>query len=132
MSIEGSRAVLEKYFEGGHDTGQVMADDVIFTLMGTGEESKGWEAIQQMLVNLYSVAFEAIAEITNIIYGDSGASAEFDFIGVHTGDFAGVPATGISVKVPMCVNYDIAEGKIQHAHVYFETPVLLKQSGVQS
>ena len=45
MSINNSRSVLKKYFEGGHDAGQTMAGDVIFTLMGTGEESQGWEEI---------------------------------------------------------------------------------------
>jgi hypothetical protein len=63
MSVETTRAVLEKYLDPGHDVGQVMSGDVVFTLMGTGEEHKGSAAIQQMLIYLYGVAFEARAEL---------------------------------------------------------------------
>ena len=84
-----------------------------------------------MLAYMYSVAFDALAEMRNIIFGEDKASAEFDLVGKHVGEFAGIPATGKDVKVPLCVNYDIEEGKIKRARVYMEMPVLLRQLGVQ-
>ncbi len=129
MSIESTRATMEKYFAGDHDVGDVMADDVVFTIMGTSQEHKGPEAVQQMLDYFYKIAFEARAERKHIIFGESSASAEFDFVGKHIGEFAGVPASGKEVRVPLCVNYDLEGGKIKRARVYFELPVFLQQVG---
>jgi predicted ester cyclase len=52
---------------------------------------------------------------------------EADFVGTHIGEFAGVPATGRTVRVPLCVVYDLEAGTITRARVYLELPVLLRQ-----
>jgi predicted ester cyclase len=52
---------------------------------------------------------------------------EGDFVGKHIGEFAGVPATGKTVRVPLCVVYDLEGGKIMRGRVYFEVPAFLKQ-----
>jgi predicted ester cyclase len=51
------------------------------------------------------------------------------FIGKHIGEFAGIAATGREVRVPICVVYDLADGKIRRGRVYLEMPVLMKQLG---
>jgi predicted ester cyclase len=55
------------------------------------------------------------------------AVLEAEFVGKHIGEFAGMPATGRSVRVPLCVIYDLEAGKIKRARVYMETPVLMRQ-----
>jgi len=51
------------------------------------------------------------------------------FVGKHIGEFAGIPATGRSVRVPLCVVYDLESGRITRARVYLELPVLMRQLG---
>ncbi len=130
LSAESTREVMDKYLK-DHVVGAVLADDVEFTILGTGAVHKGPEAVEGMLHYFYSVAFDARAELKEIIYGETSASAEFDLVGEHVGEFAGIPATGTDLRVPLCVNYDLEGGKIKWARVFMEMPVLLQQLGVE-
>jgi predicted ester cyclase len=46
------------------------------------------------------------------------AAAEFIFEGTHTGEFAGIPATGKKVHVPYTAFYDLHYGKITGLRLY--------------
>ena len=48
-----------------------------------------------------------------------------------SGEFAGIPATGKDVRVPLCVVYDLENDQIKQGRVYFEMPALLQQLGIQ-
>lgn len=105
----------------------MMADDVVFTIMGTGQEHRGPQAVQDMLYYFYHVAFDATATTRVTLVGDSSAMVEGDFVGKHIGEFAGIPATGKKVRVPICVVYDLEQDKIKRGRVYFEMPALVQQ-----
>ena len=130
MSITSTRETLLRYLNSEHGDTSSLAPDVIFTTMATGETCQGPAAVQGMLHYLYHVAFEATVETRVMLFGEDHAMFEGDFVGKHTGDFAGIPATGKDVRVPICVVYDIAHDQITHARVYFEIPALLQQLGV--
>jgi len=66
----------------------------------------------------------------NMVFADQQAVVEGDFVGKHIGEFAGIPATGKNVRVPICVVYDLENDKIKRGRVYFEMPALLQQLGV--
>jgi steroid delta-isomerase-like uncharacterized protein len=82
-----------------------------------------------MLDYFYHVAFEATASLKNMVIGDGKAITEWDFVGKHTGEFAGVPATGKQVNVPLCVAYDLENDRIKQGRIYFEIPAFLAQVG---
>ena len=42
--------------------------------------------------------------------------------GKHIGEFAGIPATGKEIRVPICVSYDLEDDKIQRARIYSRCP----------
>lgn len=130
MSIESTRKVMTRYFDSGHTDISMMTEDVVFTIMATGQEHKTPEGVLQMLTYFYHIAFEATAEMKNAMIADSQAVWEGDFIGKHIGEFAGVPATGKEVSVPLCVVYDLENEKIARGRVYFEIPALMAQLGV--
>ena len=130
MSIETTRDTMTRFFKAEHSDSSMMADDVVFTLMATGEEQHGKDAVMGMMHYLYNVAFDAKAAPKVTVFGENSAVAEFDFIGKHIGDFNGIPATGKDVCVPLAVVYDIENGKIKRGRIYFETPMLLKQLGI--
>lgn len=116
---------LEAYFN-SHDV-QYVAEDGVFISMNTGEKTIGREAVGQMLHYIYHVAFDARAEIKNKIITENKAVLEFDFIGKHIGEFAGVQPTNKQVNVPICVVYDLENGLISQGRVYFLMDVLMKQ-----
>ncbi len=127
MSVERTREVMARYWDSGHRDLSMMAEDVVFTTMATGEEHRGPEAVRRMLDHVYHGAFEATAHIRSRICSERQAVLEADFVGTHIGEFAGIPATGRKVRVPLCVVYDLDADKITRARVYLELPVMLRQ-----
>jgi predicted ester cyclase len=47
-----------------------------------------------------------------LVVGEGAAAGEFVFVGVHTGEFAGIPASGRQVNVTYTVFYDMANSEI--------------------
>jgi steroid delta-isomerase-like uncharacterized protein len=129
MSVDATRAVMDRYLASGHGDLDVMAPDVCFTVMATGQEFRGPEAIAAMLTYFYRQAFDASAVNERLLVGSGRAFGEWDFVGRHVGEFAGVPATGKNVNVPLAVAYDLEDGKVVRGRVYFETPAFLAQVG---
>jgi steroid delta-isomerase-like uncharacterized protein len=129
MSVERTQEVMNRYWDSDHRDVSMMADDVVFTHMATGDEHRGPDAVLRMLDYLYRQAFHAKAEITTRLCTENQAMIEGTFVGTHTGEFAAIPATGRDVRVPLCVVYDLESDRIKRARVYFELPVLWRQLG---
>ena len=129
MTAERTRAMIDRYVMSGHTDLGMMDDDVVFTTMATGEEHIGREAVGQMLHHMYHVAFDALAVTRTLVADESHAVLEAVFVGRHIGEFAGVPATGREIRVPLCVMYDIRNDVVFRARVYFEVPAFLAQVG---
>jgi steroid delta-isomerase-like uncharacterized protein len=121
---------MERYFASEHSDVSMMAEDVVFTVMATGQEYRGREGVAGMLHYFYHIAFDATATSRVKLFGENNAVVEGDFVGKHTGEFAGIPATGKDVQVPLCVVYDLEAGLIKRGRVYFEMPALMQQLGV--
>lgn len=130
MSVASTREVMMRYFGSEHSDVGMMADDVVFRVMATGEEYRTPEGVMGMLNYFYHIAFDATAETTNTIFADGQAVIEGYFVGKHIGDFAGIPATNKDVRVPICVVYDLANDQITKGRIYLEIPVLMQQLGV--
>lgn len=129
MSTESTRSVIQRYVDSGHTDMSVMADDVVFYNTATGEETKGPNAVRDMLNYVYHVAFDADYPNPNLVCDGNRAVLEGMFIGKHIGEFAGIPGTGKDVKVPLCVYYELENDKIKRAHIYWMVPALFAQLG---
>src|SRR5215203_1106311 len=101
MSLEGTREAVTKYLDSKPSDTSMMADDVVFTIMATGEEHRGPKGVSQMLNYFYHVAFDARGEHRNLLIDDGIACVEGDFVGEHIREFAGIPATNKHVRVPL-------------------------------
>jgi len=130
MSVESTQQVMMKYINGKHKDVSMLAEDVVYTMMANGQESHTPQGVLQMLDYFYHVAFEAAPEGDNVIIGDGKAMIESIIVGKHIGEFAGVPATGKEIRVPICIVYDLENDQIKRARIYFEMPVLMQQLGV--
>lgn len=122
-----TKAAITQYLDSQHDDLSMMADDVVFVNMATGEKHTGPEEVRGMLHYVYHVAFDAEAELRNLIIEHNRAVLEAEIVGRHIGEFAGIPATNKDVRVPLCVVYDLDHGKIKQARIYFEVPAFMAQ-----
>ena len=105
------------------------SDDVVLEMMGTDQEARGPGATEQFIDYMHRQAFEARPEIKSMVVGDNQAAAEFDFVGRHTGEFAGIPAMGRVVGVPYCVVYELEGERVKALRLYFAMEVLMQRPG---
>lgn len=130
MSVEETERTVRGYLDtllNGGDFASFLADDVSWTTMETGDQVRGREAVRDFIVALHSQLFEAAPEIVNTTFSDGVAGLEAVFVGTHTGEFAGVPATGAAVRLPYTVFYDVAGGAIVALRAYFPITALVQR-----
>ncbi len=124
-AIAKARKNLTAYAK-SHDV-EYVTEDAVFYNMGTGEEYHGREEIGNMLHYIYHVAFDAHAEPSNMVVTENKALLEGRIKGTHIGEFAGIPATGKQIDVPLCVTYDMEDGLIKEARIYLMGNILMEQ-----
>jgi predicted ester cyclase len=110
-----------------HDA-SFLRPDATFVDVTSGLRWEGREAIAGMLEFFYRVAFDAHIEDARVIVGLDGAVVEATFVGRHLAEFAGVPATGKDVRVPLAVIYDLVDGEIAGARIHFSVASFLAQA----
>ncbi len=121
-SIEDTRRIVEAYLH-RHDVSMI-SDDSVFVVMSTGQESRGRAAIEGLLDYFYNKAFNAQFAQKDLVVGEGKVVAEGDFHGKQNLEFAGIQPSGKEVHVPLCIKYDVRDGKIKRANIYFETDAL--------
>ena len=124
------RSVIEAYAQ-SHDA-KHFAEDAVFTQMAMPQPFTGRDAIAAMLRLFYEDAFSnAKGELKNVAADTERGLGfiEFTFRGRHTGTLSGIPPTGRDVEVPMLGVYEIANGKIQRARLYYDMATLSRQLG---
>jgi predicted ester cyclase len=130
MSLEATTQTINSYlnalFNGG-DFGQFFADDVRWTTMETGDVIQGREAVRDYIVALHRDLFDARPEVRNVAIADGLAALEADFVGVHTGEFAGIAPTGTAVRLPYSVFYDVGEKGITALRAYMPVRQLVAE-----
>jgi predicted ester cyclase len=121
MSLDATTRTVNAYLDAllyGGDFGQFFTVQVEWTTMETGEKVQGREAVRDFIVALHSELFDARPEVKSVATADGIAALEADFVGTHTGEFAGIPATGVALRVPYSVFYDVTDDGITALRAY--------------
>jgi len=124
------RKVMQEYLDAlgkRSDYPVYFADDAVATIEGTDQRAVGREAAGQMIRYMHESAFDARPEIKNLLVDEGRAAIEADFVGTHTGEFAGIQPTGRAVRVPYSVVYDIRGDQISALRIYFPMSLLVEQ-----
>lgn len=110
-----------------NDLSKLLADDVVLTIMETGETFHGRKAIVDLLHHLSHEAFAA--EHSAIVVAAEGCQAvvEAEFAGRHVGEFAGVSPTGRHVHLPFAFGCDVAGNHIAALRLYLSLDALVRQ-----
>jgi len=114
------------------DFPRYFTDDVVVTFEGTDQRAEGREGAGLLIRHVHQVAFDARMELKNLLVdegmGDEGKAAiEADFVGIHSGEFSGIPATGRTVRIPYSVVYDLRGDHISAVRIYFPMNLLIEQ-----
>jgi predicted ester cyclase len=131
MSAEQTRRTMEQYAEAlvaRGDLARHFSADVELSIAGSELRAEGPEAAEQAIRDLHERAFDASPEIMKVLVGDGEAALEAVFVGTHTGEFAGVAATGNAVRVPYAVFYDVDGDKISALRIYMPMEELIRQA----
>ncbi len=129
MSKE-TRTVIEGYAQ-SHDP-KYFAEDAVFTQMPVPQPCTGRDAIAGMLRLFYQDAFsDASGELRNVAADtEKGLGfVEFTFRGRHTGELMGIQPTGRQLEVAMLGVYEIGNGQINRARLYYDMATLMRQLG---
>ena len=130
MTVEQTRATLEAYLEAllaSGDFGRYFADDLVVVMVEAGQETRGREAAVGLITAAHREAFAARIEPGQVVVGAGTAALEATFVGTHTGEFAGIPATGRQVRVPYAVFYELADERITALRIYGLAGGLVRQ-----
>ncbi|MCU0505087.1 MAG: ester cyclase [Chloroflexi bacterium] len=127
--VLGANAAALRAYLDDHDP-DALAPDATFIDTTTGMTWTGPEAIGGMLAWFYHGVFEARLEGSRVIVDADGTAAalEATFVGIHKGEFAGVPATGREVRVPLVVVYDLADERVVGGRIHFDAAAFVAQA----
>jgi steroid delta-isomerase-like uncharacterized protein len=130
MSVEATSNTIRSYLDAlvaRGDFADYFTDDVSWTTVGGGQELHGRGPVRDFLIWMHTQAFNARPKVKTLVVGDGQAALEADFVGTHTGEFLGMPASGKSVQVPYCVVYDLQHEKIAALRAYIPMDLFAQQ-----
>jgi predicted ester cyclase len=130
MSVEETGQVLNDYATallGGGDFGQYMAENVVVSFMEVDQQVSGRQMAVDGIIALHTMQFDARPEILATMVGEGIAALEIMFVGTHTDEFGGIPATDMAVNVPYVVFYSLADGLITELRIYGLAAGLMQQ-----
>jgi len=120
---ESGRTTMDAYLHALTIRGsfaEFLTDDVKLDMVGAGMSAQGREEVKNFIRYAHEQAFDGRPELKSLIVDLDGqrAALEVDFVGRHTAEFAGIPATGRDVRVPYSVHYDLNDGGISALRIY--------------
>jgi steroid delta-isomerase-like uncharacterized protein len=130
MSVDTTAQTMRSYLDAllaRGDFADYYTQDVTWTTVGADQELQGSQPVRDFLVWMHTQAFDARPKLKSLVVGDGQAALEADFVGTHTGEFLGLPATGKSVQVPYCVVYDLRDDKITALRAYIPMDLFIQQ-----
>jgi steroid delta-isomerase-like uncharacterized protein len=130
MTVEATAETMRSYLDAFLARGNFadyFSDEVTWTTIGTQQTMQGRQPVQEFLLWMHTQAFDAHPKVKTLVVGDRQAVLEADFVGTHTGEFLGIPATGKPVQVPYCVVYDLRDDKITALRAYIPMDLFTHQ-----
>jgi steroid delta-isomerase-like uncharacterized protein len=92
---------------------------------------RGREAIRAFLTMYLDEAFpEGAYQVNRIFADEGGAAVEWTFRGANTGPLMGVPATLRAVEFSGVSVYEIEQGLLTRARIYYDSATLAEQLGL--
>ena len=95
-----------------------------------GQVRDGEVAVRELLQGLMNGFPDLHAEIGKMRHADDAVFGEGLITGTHDGEWAGIPATGCRVEVPVAAFFEIDGDRLHCEKVYMDFSAVLTQIGV--
>ena len=120
---ESGHVTMDGYLEALATRGSFadfFTDDVTLDMIGAGQSAEGRAQVEDFIRFAHEQAFDGTLQVRSLTLDLDGSRAalEADFVGRHTGEFAGIPATGRAVRIPYSVHYDLEQDRISALRIY--------------
>jgi predicted ester cyclase len=120
---ESGRTTMDAYLQAPTTRGSFadfLTEDVTLDMVGAGLSAQGRAQVEDFIRYAHEQAFDGRPELKSLTVDPDGrrSAIEADFIGRHTGEFAGMPASGRNVRVPYSVHYDLTSSGISALRIY--------------
>lgn len=110
---------------------EAYAEDAVHEVVPGQELFSGRDEIRSHIEPLITEFTDPSFQVTHIVVGDQGASAEWTFRGTYTGQMPGFPpGTGEEVVIQGVSVLELADGQIQYEREYLDVFGLLQQLGL--
>lgn len=134
MSLHQNKRLWQKHvlaenrrsIEGLLDT---LCDEPVYTIMATGEEHRGREAVAAFYRGLFEAVPDATFDLVSAFVAAEGVVEESVLRGTHRGKWMGVEATGRPIELPLTIVFPIEDGQILGERMYFDMATLLRCLG---
>jgi steroid delta-isomerase-like uncharacterized protein len=114
----GSRQLIEEYFSAlnGNPKTAALLDQYVND-----------RALKEHIFEAEAAFPEYVLDVHQIVSEGDIVAVRASFNGTHRHPFAGVPATGKTVSVPLMIFYRVAEGRIQEHWMQMDSQSLMSQ-----
>lgn len=100
-----------------------------YEIVGTGEVHDGEYAVRQFYADGQQFLPEIRYENTTLRHAGDAVLVETVCVGQHLGRLRGLPATGRSVRIPMCNIFEFDGRRLMCERTYFDLHSMLAQIG---
>ena len=100
-----------------------------YEVVPLGEPVDGAGNVHDLLKGLFEGFPDFHADIERVYHSDSVVAAEVRMRGTHRGPWAGIPATGRRIDVPVMSLFVFEADKLVCEKVYFDMATLMRQLG---
>lgn len=138
MSAADTERIVRAYLEAFNARdwarhGELLADDVVMEVPGTGERYEGREAVSASERAWTDAFADGRIEVDRLAVAGDVAVVEYTGTGTHTGPLQGpdgeIAPTGRPGSLKLCDVVTIRDGRIAEVREYYDTLALLAQLG---
>lgn len=107
-----------------------LCDEPVYTIMATGEEFRGKDAVASFYRGLFDGVPDASFDLINAYVGEEGVVEESVLRGTQQGSMFGLMPTNHVFSLPLIIVFPIKDGQILGERLYFDIAMLMSQLGL--